>query len=325
MKQALVYCLVLNHNGVDVLEECLTSLSRQNYQPYKIMVIDNNSNDGSILTIKEQFPNVELLQLNKNCGFGRAYNRALQAIEAKKTEYIAFLNSDVVLEPQWLPSTVRCFTDHSCDCVQTIITDYHDYKKIDSFGIFVTRHLIFGDKGHGKVASLPFTVDSPPFGPSFAAVLLRKNVVETLQETGDFFDQQLNTFLEDVDISFRLHYHGFSTYVHPQPLCHHWRSFTADKYPFTKYFMIGRNYFLVLFKHLDNSIIRDHWLRIFTHRLTFLKGTMKHPVYFLGFLSGSLWGLMRALLMKNSDTIVSSTKRERKEKLIRDILAGDYE
>ena len=63
-----IYILILNWNGKNLLKPCLDSILDIDYDNYTTLVIDNNSTDGSSKMIKNRFPNVEYLQLEKNYG-----------------------------------------------------------------------------------------------------------------------------------------------------------------------------------------------------------------------------------------------------------------
>ncbi len=87
--------IIVNWNNKDILRYCLNSIYHiHNVSKYEIIVVDNNSEDGSVELIKNEFPNVELLENNKNLGFARANN---QAIKIARGNYILLLNNDTVV------------------------------------------------------------------------------------------------------------------------------------------------------------------------------------------------------------------------------------
>jgi len=87
--------IIVNWNNKKILQDCLESIydTQINYS-YEIVVVDNNSQDGSVELIKNKFHEVILIENNKNFGFAKANNRA---IKIAKTDYILLLNNDTII------------------------------------------------------------------------------------------------------------------------------------------------------------------------------------------------------------------------------------
>ena len=77
----LVYIIILNWNGRDLTLDCLKSLTKVQYDNYKILVVDNGSSDDSVKTIRNKFPNVEILQLESNIGYAAGNNAGFEFIK----------------------------------------------------------------------------------------------------------------------------------------------------------------------------------------------------------------------------------------------------
>ena len=67
-----VTIVIPNYNGKHFMEPCLASLASQTYRDFKVLVIDNASSDGSVPYMKEHYPDIELIELDKNYGFSKA-------------------------------------------------------------------------------------------------------------------------------------------------------------------------------------------------------------------------------------------------------------
>ena len=78
--------IVVNFNGKEFLGDCLTSLKRQTFSNFRIVVVDNFSHDGSVDEIEELFPDVEVVRLEKNMGFSAANNYAIK--QAKGFQWV---------------------------------------------------------------------------------------------------------------------------------------------------------------------------------------------------------------------------------------------
>ena len=69
MDKPSVTVIVLNWNGKDLTIDCINSLKKVNYSNFNILLVDNGSSDGSVELLKEKFPEVSILSLEKNFGF----------------------------------------------------------------------------------------------------------------------------------------------------------------------------------------------------------------------------------------------------------------
>jgi len=104
----LVSILIINWNGKAYVQTCLRSCLNLCYPKYEIIVIDNNSSDGSAEIVKSQFPEVQLIELKRNLGFASASN---VGISAAKGAYVAILCSDIIVDSMWLSHLVEAMTD----------------------------------------------------------------------------------------------------------------------------------------------------------------------------------------------------------------------
>lgn len=87
--------IVLNYNVEHFLELCLHSVTKAIVGiEAELIVVDNNSPDGSVQMLKKYFPNAKLIANHKNLGFSKAYNLA---VEKANGEYICVLNPDTVV------------------------------------------------------------------------------------------------------------------------------------------------------------------------------------------------------------------------------------
>lgn len=101
-----VSIIIVNFNTKDLIRSCLSSVYEHTHGiDFEVIISDNGSTDGSLEMIKEEYPQVCLLENKKNLGFGTANNRASKNAKGK---YIFFLNSDTVL----LNNAVKIFFDY---------------------------------------------------------------------------------------------------------------------------------------------------------------------------------------------------------------------
>ncbi len=109
-----VSAIVVNWNTKDLLRECLTALTpRHGNDPLRIICVDNGSTDGSVELVQRDFPSVVLIPNQDNVGFARACNQGIErAMEEYAAEYVALVNSDVVVSPGTVLALVAQMADH---------------------------------------------------------------------------------------------------------------------------------------------------------------------------------------------------------------------
>lgn len=95
-----VAVIVVSFNTVDLTRKALLALQASTVLPAMIMVVDNNSTDGSVGMVKGEFPEIELIESGENLGFARANNLALSKVAQEK--YVWLLNSDTETDPRTL-------------------------------------------------------------------------------------------------------------------------------------------------------------------------------------------------------------------------------
>ena len=105
-----VTVIIVNWNGERFLDRCLSALLAQTVAPHEIIVVDNASSDGS-LDLVRRFPSVRLLAQDRNLGFARGNNLAIEEAAAE-SECIALLNPDAFVEPRWLEALLLATRDY---------------------------------------------------------------------------------------------------------------------------------------------------------------------------------------------------------------------
>lgn len=114
----LVSIVVVNYNGREYLRDCLNSVLAQTYRAFEVIVVDNGSTDGSAAMLRADFPEVRLLEERTNIGFAGANNRG---VETARGEYVALLNNDTVVDPQWLSALVRGAETRVLDIAASVV------------------------------------------------------------------------------------------------------------------------------------------------------------------------------------------------------------
>ncbi len=111
MTDPSVCVLVLNWNGADDTLDCLYSLKKITYKKARIVVIDNGSTDDSVSRIQQSHPDVHILELPTNLLFGGGNNAGLSWCNEQGYDFVAFLNNDTTVEPDFLEPLINTFSD----------------------------------------------------------------------------------------------------------------------------------------------------------------------------------------------------------------------
>jgi len=112
MEKPSVTVIVLNWNGKELTIECLKSLQQVNYSNFNILVVDNGSTDGSVELLKEKFPEVSILVLEKNLGYAGGNNRGFDSLKPDQPEYVIFLNNDTIVDENFIEPLVEQLLTH---------------------------------------------------------------------------------------------------------------------------------------------------------------------------------------------------------------------
>ena len=98
----LVYCLVLNLNGRELLRETLDSVQRMTYPNFRVIAIDNGSSDGSQEMVRSGYPAVTLIENGTNLGFGEGNNVGMRYALQQGARWIFLLNNDIAVDANLL-------------------------------------------------------------------------------------------------------------------------------------------------------------------------------------------------------------------------------
>ena len=237
--------IIPNYNGLEFLEKCFLSISKQNYrEKLDIIVVDNGSDDGSIEYIKEKHPEYYLIQNKKNLGFAAAVN---QGIKSSDADYIFLLNNDVVLDDNCIMNLLECMKkDENIFAVASKMIQYHDRSKIDDAG---DEYTLFGwtsKVGDGKSSDL-YNNGREIFSTCAGAGLYRRNIFNLI----GYFDENFFAYMEDVDIGYRARIYGYISVYCPKAVVYHvGSSNSGSKYNEFKIKLAARNNVYVPYKNM---------------------------------------------------------------------------
>ena len=256
--------IIPNLNGQNYLSQLIYSLDKAIKNTpslsFEIILVDNNSSDDSIKIFQSELkhPHSSIIFNLKNTGFAAAVN---QGINKAKFSWICLLNNDLRLHPDFFKNFLPHLSSkpkHHTLC-GTILEQNGVF--IESQGVsFYTSGKCTQNHHHQTYK------DKPPhtvWGASGAATLYHK---QTLKELG-LFDKHFFAYIEDVDLSYRLHTLNYSTFCVPQSLSYHVGGATSDTLGNLRAFYSYRNWYLLILKNYSKKKILKHLPQILTQRL----------------------------------------------------------
>ena len=274
-----VSVVILNWNGEQMLRQFLpTVVSCSAGEEVEVCVADNASTDASVQWLRNEFPAVRLIVLDRNYGFAEGYNRALEQVDA---EYVVLLNSDVEVTPHWLEPLVTFMDAHPevAACQPKLLDQrkksFFEYAGaaggyLDKYGYPFCRGRIFDvvEEEDGQ-----YETSVPVFWVSGAAMFIR---LKDYREVGGL-DNRFFAHMEEIDLCWRLKSRGKELMYIPQSRVYHVGGATLNKDNPRKTFLNFRNNLLMLNKNLPEAELASvmcirGWLDLLAACVFFLKG-----------------------------------------------------
>lgn len=209
-------CLsIINYKGRQFLSELLESIRIQTYRDCETILIDNDSQDGSVDFVRSEYPWVRTLPQSSNLGYARAANLAMRSSEA---EYVAILNTDLKLGKDWVEQIVRPAESDSSVAVvasKLLLYDYPQY--LNGVGGGMTHLGYTWDRGMFERDEGQYDqVDDVAFACGGAALFRRRTILKV-----GGFDEMFYMYHEDVDLCWRLWVLGYRVVTAPRAVAYH--------------------------------------------------------------------------------------------------------
>lgn len=257
-----VALVILNFNGKTDTLECLASGRKLHSKVIDLhtFVVDNGSTDDSVRDIKKLFPEVRLIENNRNLGFCEGNNVGAKAAFAAGADYILILNNDTLLHPLMVKELVETAQQEKAGVASPKIYFAHGFEfhkdrytqeergkviwyaggRIDWNNVWPS-HRGVDEVDHGQYDKVEDTMFA-----TGCATLLSKEVYARL----GLYDPRYVFYFEDLDLSLRAQKSGFRVIYAPRAILWHKNaaSFGGSGSPFQDYF-ITRNRLLFGLRH----------------------------------------------------------------------------
>jgi len=246
--------VILNWNGKELLEKFLPSVATHSNREWAdVIIADNASTDDSKSFLKENYPDLQLIQLDQNYGFAEGYNRALAQLPHS---YFVLLNSDVEVTENWLDSIYTQFEKYKdIAAAMPKIKAYHkktDFEYAGAVGGFIDylgypfcrgRILDSIEKDTGQ-----YDKNIDIFWASGAAMFVR---AEVYKQAGGL-DSDFFAHMEEIDLCWRIKNLGYRIICDTNSTVFHVGGATLPNHSSRKLFLNFRNNLLMLYKNLPS-------------------------------------------------------------------------
>ncbi len=249
--------IIPTFNAWHLLKPCLSSLRNQTYKCFKILVVNDGSNEETINKIKTFFPMVKTLNFKKNAGFSQTINKGIRyAIKKYSPYYLALLNNDTKAEKNWLQNLVDCIESEQAAAVASNMLFFKNPETINSQGGTINWNGDGYDVNFGKMRKEVEEERRLVLGICFGGALIR---AEVFQKVG-LPDERYYSYYEDLDWGWRANILGYKMYFEPEAILHHHGSASWENKTLKKVYLIKRN---ALTSALKNYELKNIPLRIF--------------------------------------------------------------
>lgn len=248
-----VLIIVLNWNGIEDTEKCITTLLKQGYENYKILIVDNGSKDDSkqrIHTLVNQHPDKLTALFNPvNKGFAGGVNTGITYGLKNNFDAIVLFNNDAIADKKWLSTLVNASNTNDAS-ITTGLLLHADGKTIDSTGDFYSTWGIAFPRQRGAL-----TETAPDsgfvFGASGGSSLYKSSLFKDI----GLFDETFFAYYEDADISFRAQLAGHKVYYTKDAVAYHKQGATSNKIPGFTVYQTFKNLPLLFWKNVPTKLL----------------------------------------------------------------------
>ncbi len=297
-RRPMVCVLILNYNGKGLTIDCVRSVLRSVYNPFRVVVIDNGSIDGSAGALRAQFGGrIDLIVNERNVGYAAGFNVGLAyGYKERNADYCLVMNNDTVLDRSAVAGLVRVAeTDERIGFVTGKVYYYDQPNVLQTIGKMEDPIRWNGDHiGNGEIDNGQYDrVQDLHFSDDIFTLVRRRLYLEIGGYNELFYLQG-----EEYDWQARAKKAGYRIVYTPHARIWHKVSMTLGKDSARKAYYDARNPMLVVLIHQSQRFFRryfwDHFRKdVLRSSLVYLKQGRLSPVIakWQGLLSGMRWGI----------------------------------
>jgi GT2 family glycosyltransferase len=211
--------IIINWKQYDLTKKCILSVSKVKFENYKIILVDNESNEKNLNLLLNDLNNLKVIKNKSNLGFGEANNQAINYALNENFDYVMLLNNDTEVDHNFIfPLITTIEKNTSIGGVQPLIMNYFNRDLIWSAGGYLNK--FFGNtttnKSLGKKLNLDWITG--------CCMLLKTEVIKKTK----LLDENFFAYYEDVDWSLRIKDLGYSLQLVETSLIYHHGSISSN-------------------------------------------------------------------------------------------------
>lgn len=288
-----VSVILVLYNNKQYIKPVLDAVFAQTHKDLEVVVVIN-ADDGAKAILAQDYPQVKVLEPNKNLGFSGGNNLG---IKNSSGDFIQLVNPDLILNSDYIEKLLKDFDDPKVAAAtgKLLRYDFAQNKKtniIDSTGIVINSSGRGRDRGQNQIDRHQFDNQREVFGVSGAGPMYRRSALEKIRfcEMGtestivksvhqgnswhcEYFDEDFFAYWEDVDLSWRLNNARFKCVYVPEAEAYHGRTAGSSKG--------GYLHLLNFIKHHKNISPQIRQLNYKNHILMYVKNArfIFHPAF----------------------------------------------
>ena len=239
--------IIPHHNNYEILNHCLNSLYKSNLYDSEIIIVDNNTTDGSIDKIQENYPNIIVCSPGENKGYAGGCNYGAKYANGK---FLIFLNNDTVVDVNWLTHLLKTISnDSNISSAQPKIINQINNKQFDyagGSGGFMDKYCY--PFARGRIFNTieddtgQYNNDIKIFWASGTCFITNKDIFQNIGG----FDETLFAHMEEIDYHWKCQLNGYSVVVSPKSTIYHLGGATLSYHTAYKTYLNHRNSLLLL-------------------------------------------------------------------------------
>jgi len=240
LKNPFVSIITVTWNNAKDIVNCINSIKKQTYTDFEILLIDNNSNDNSVDIVRKHYPDIQIIENKQNLGFAEGNNIGIQKASG---EILAFVNPDVILDPDWLNNLVTKL--QSSNKIGGVVGKiFYLGEKYPKDAIFCTWSKI------DPFTAIPYNFTNNESASkvdylSGATMVVKKEVIDTV----GLLDANYFLYFEETDWCARMIRAGYDLIYVPNALS--WHAVSTSTYSDEKIFYMERNRIRFAIKNFD--------------------------------------------------------------------------
>jgi len=240
--------IIVNWKQYDLTKKCLISVSKVKFENYKIILVDNESNENNLNLLLNDFNNLKVIKNKLNLGFGVANNQAITYALDKNYDYVMLLNNDTEVDKNFIsPLIAGIEKNNSIGIVQPLIMNYNNRDLIWSAGGYLNK--FFGNTSTNKSLEKKLNLD----WVTGCCMLLKTDVIKKTK----LLDENFFAYYEDVDWSIRIKDLGYTLELVDKSLVYHHGSISSNdstsegKLSAFVHYLNFKNHIYFLRKHIE--------------------------------------------------------------------------